>query len=363
MTALPLTLAGVMAMGRACLAPLVRYYVHQMGIGAWDITAAWVDQIQDDEGGMCAGCCWPDPQYQRARIEIVWPPPGDVEQTIAHEVGHCQTAKLALLAGAGPGTYARDAWEEVVEQNARGYVATRRGILRQDITVLARAARQRVTAALAAGRTGMDPKALAAIAVEGGAFTARDDVPEDVKEWIAKAIASMAGGDAEEAPPPVDPMGEPPMADAPPGEDPNKEPGYMRAMRQQIESLAATVAKLQAPAIAPPAEQSPLIQRQILTRTILAAHRGVLSPEAERDLIERGDHDGAERVINEVKRHLAMANRGSGSGAKPPQTPNVVTLSDAQRRAADRHKIKPERFAEMQASRQNGRAALTGRKV
>lgn len=49
----------------------------------------------------------------------------------------------------------------------------------------------------------MDPNDLANLATEGGAFTAREDVPEDVKGWITKAIAAMAGGSAapEETPP------------------------------------------------------------------------------------------------------------------------------------------------------------------
>src|SRR5574342_923252 len=48
-----------------------------------------------------------------------------------------------------------------------------------------------------------------------------------------------------------------------------------------------------------------LRQRQILTRTILAGSRGVLSPEMERQLVERGDHDVAEQMIGEVRRHVA----------------------------------------------------------
>lgn len=355
---IPTTLAEIMGMGKACLAPIMLYYVHQMGLGSWDITGLWVDRISGDEEGFAAGCCWPDPQYQRARIEILWPPEGDVEQTIAHEVSHCQTAKLAMLAGAAPGTYARDAWEEIAEQNARGYVATRRGHMRQDVTILARAARARITAALAA-RTRrnvmMDPQTLAAIAVEGGAFTAREDVPEDVKEWISKVVAAMAGGSTEDGTMP--PEGDPPMA-----EDPNKdqpEPGYMRAMREKLAELSAAVAKMQ-PAV-PAAQETPLAQRQILTRTILASHRGVLTAETERDLVERGDYEGAERIVNEVRRH--MVPRGNGSGANPPQTPKAVILTDAQRKAAARHKVSPDRFAEIQAQRTNGRAALTGRKA
>ncbi|WP_437285652.1 hypothetical protein [Sorangium sp. So ce406] len=50
----------------------------------------------------------------------------------------------------------------------------------------------------------MDPNDLATLATEGGALSAREDVPEDVKGWITKAIAAMAGGSAtpeSEAPP------------------------------------------------------------------------------------------------------------------------------------------------------------------
>lgn len=352
---LPLTLAGIMAMGKACLGPLLTYYAHQMGIGSWEIEAKWVDQIGED--GSTVGCCWPDPVYQRARIEIVWPPPGDVEQTIAHEVSHCQTAKLALLAGAEAGTYARDAWEEIAEQNSRGYVATRRGEMRQDVRILARAARQRVTAAIAAGRSGMgiqlnEEQARAMLA----ALKGEGDPAAAVAVLEELLLAALAGGDVA----PVDPMGEMPMEVQKPDD---QEPGYMRAMREQIERLSADVAKLQpTPAGAPidPASQS---QRQILTRTILAAQRGLLSAETERDLVARGAAEEAERMLGEAKRIRALSARPAASGANAPQTGKVIVLTDSQRRAAAQHKITPERYAAAAVARANQRAALAGRKV
>lgn len=357
---LPTTLAGLVEMGRDILLPCVQLYREAFGLGPWEITARWVDGTGDDWTDGTVGTCSPDPVYQRATIEILWPPIGDVEETIAHEVVHCMTAELAMLAGAEPGTWALAAWERIAEQTARGAVALRRRGLRvPQILSRMKAMRSKVVAL----RRNMDPNELATIAVEGGAFTARDDVPQDVKDWIIKAVGAMAGGGlAEEDGGEIEvgPDGELPMAqaEAAPGDE---EPKYMRAFREQLAKLEARLPAIPAaPAAAPPVSDLP--QRKLLTQTIFAANRGVVAAETERAYIERGDHEGAERLIGEVRRNVTLSAR-RGSGALPPkgQMP-AANLTDAQRKAAERHKISPERFATMQAQRQTSAALTTGRK-
>lgn len=213
----------------------------------------------------------------------------------------------------------------------------------------------------------MDPKVLAELALEGGQLLGDESIPEVAKAYITKVVTALAGGSTEE--PTVPPDGtEAEIAMSTDGEKPPEVPGYMRQVMAELVGLKATVERLspagalaQAAATANPTE---IAQRQLLTRTILAANRGVLSPETERDLVARGDSDGAERMLNEVRRTMAVAGRAPGSGAQQPRNETrLPALTDAQKRAANKFGVAPERYAAVALQRAERTAALNGRKA
>src|SRR5690606_28581696 len=111
----------------------------------------------------------------------------------------------------------------------------------------------------------------------------REDVPEDVKGWITKAIAAMAGGSAapEETPPAAQQDEDNPM---PMQDDEEKPPVYQRGSSkaarvpqpaQQVDDLGAVIQQAVRAAVAPFAGDLDAVKRdQLLERA-----GGVLTEE------------------------------------------------------------------------------------
>ncbi len=100
-------------------------------------------------------------------------------------------------------------------------------------------------------------------------------------------------------------------------------------------------------------------------RAVFTLNPGVVSADSERSYIQNADPEGAERLVREVRRNVALSRGNGPSGAKPPaaggnQEPALPALSEAEKRMADKHKISHEEFARTKA-RQNERKALLGR--
>lgn len=134
----------------------------------------------------------------------------DLKESIAHELTHAVISPLVELIEYSPAAVIIE--EQIVErlgkfiasatpEMMRG-VASALGNPRTNSTVL----RKRISA-LAIGRRNdtrkrMDPKQLAALAMEGGALTASDNPdPEAMKAWITKAVEIMASGGVTDAEP------------------------------------------------------------------------------------------------------------------------------------------------------------------
>lgn len=87
----------------------------------------------------------------------------------------------------------------------------------------------------------MDPKALAALAMEGGQFAAMEGVPPEVADWIKRAVEAMAGG-GDEAPPASVPMRDDKPEDGKP--EAMREEDVPEAMRAQYRQMRRTGAMM-----------------------------------------------------------------------------------------------------------------------
>lgn len=354
---LPATLAEIVAMGRGALHAVVEFYLPIFGIGHWQIAARWADAADADPG--VAGWCIPNPVYKHATIEIVWPPVGDIEETIVHELAHCARAMLAQLAGAfEEGSWARAEYEADAEQTARGMVALRRhGARTPNILprVLTRFCRSMF---VATRRSRMDPTRLAELAMKAGEMAARDDVPEDARQLFTEFVAALAGGDA--APEPaaeVSPeAGDDPNAPPLPSEEDEQVPAYARTILARIGALEAKAGR---PAAEPPApaQSSELVAlRRQTVESFLVGKDGLLSPEMERGLVARGDLKLARSIVAEVERK-ALQRVGATA---PAADKTKIRLTPEQQRMAQKHKLTPDQYA-ASLKRQTDRKALVGR--
>lgn len=165
------------------------------------------------------GMCTPDYVYKEALIQIcpTTEVAHDLEATVVHELLHCHFA----FAQTKYGTKERVAEEQGVESITRGLIRLRRmGCAPQRIgriraVALREGARAREAAHIVGAQTTMpiDPQVLTALALKGGTFMSRDDIPEDCKQYIQEVVAAAAGGGAP-APESTD---DPPAA-MPPGQ-------------------------------------------------------------------------------------------------------------------------------------------------
>lgn len=174
------------------------------------------------------GLCLPDHVYKRAVIRIAprATPGQDLEASLVHELVHLHFAAFET----GGGTPIRNEEERSVESLTRALVDLKRtGAPLGAVRSLARGAfnaRARLSS-LAHGARGlekhrtMDPKILAALAIEAGQLMGVEGVPDEVKAFLQKCLEAMAGGG--ESP---ESQGEPHAAGGPPapGQDPNKPP-------------------------------------------------------------------------------------------------------------------------------------------
>lgn len=210
----------------------------------------------------------------------------------------------------------------------------------------------------------MDPVKLAELAMKAGEMAAREDVPEDVRGLLSEFVAALAGGGSEVAE-------EPPMATDP--EDPEQQPAmeeevpaYMRTLVASVAELKASVSRLTAapaqagsqPAAAPAPAEGLAEQRRIAVETYLMTRPDLLSAEAQRELVSRGDIKLARMWVAEAQRKAV--ERGVSrppSSERPP-----VQLTELQRAAARRHKISDEKYA-AQLQRQAGQQKVLGRGV
>ncbi|MGK4001112.1 hypothetical protein WMF31_00705 [Sorangium sp. So ce1036] len=263
------------------LARLVAHWVERLRMRDWDIQLKVVDDLRTPDGFEAYGLCDPFPDAQRARIYIRAPrTPEDkarVAETVVHELLH---AKLSPLVGANREPASIAAEEQFVWSLAP-LLAELRGTA--DSETLVRAMVRAMRRPLRAGGRSrrMDPNDLATLATEGGAFTAREDVPEDVKGWITKAIAAMAGGSAtpEETPPAAQQDEDKPMPTM--QDDEEKPPVYQRGT-----SRAARATQPSQPTQPPQAgDLVPVIERTV--RAAVAPLAGDLDSVKRDQLLER----------------------------------------------------------------------------
>lgn len=355
---LPATLAEIMALGRDALHAVVRHYIPVFGLQPWEITARWVEpEDAESPGEVVAGFCEPNARYQRATIGVAWPPVGDIEETVVHELAHCFTAKLAYAAGAGTDAWALDEWEHIAEQSARGMVALRRHGERSP-QILARVFRSKI-AALRRNRT-MDPSKLAELAMKAGELAAREDVPEDVRGFLQELVTAIAsGGDATPEAPAAeeeDPDAAPPMVTE---EDPEKAPAYMRKLAGQVKELVATVARLAPSAATRPSQPSADLteMRSLAIQSFLSTKPGILSAEMERSLVDGGDMVLARSIVAEVERRPVQRRGATAPGGEDRTT---IRLTPEQIKAARRHRLTDEQYA-ASVKRQTDRKIALGR--
>ncbi|WP_437935295.1 hypothetical protein [Sorangium sp. So ce341] len=268
------------------VARLVAYWTERLRMRDWDIQLKVVDDLRTPDGFEAYGLCDPFPDDQRARIYIRAPrTPEDrarVAETVVHELLH---AKLSPLVGANrePASIAA---EEQFVWSLSPLLAELGGTADGEVLVraMARAMRRPLRAGGRSQR--MDPNDLATLATEGGALSAREDVPEDVKGWITKAIAAMAGGSAtpeSEQQPAMQDDEDKPMPTMQDDED--KPPVYQRgtskaarapqSAQPQADDLGAVIQQAVRAAVAPFAGDLDAVKRdQLLERA-----GGVLTEE------------------------------------------------------------------------------------
>ncbi len=235
---------------RPDLDQLVAHYCDLLGLRDWVITAEWVNE----PGPL--GYVIPTPTRKIARLCISTAcPPEEVRATIAHELIHALLSPLTHVAEPSAGALMLE--EQAVESLALAVVTAERNpidaaAMRQALNGLdPRAAiRARVAAAAGRGRNRMDPKMLAALALEGGALMANETLPEEVAAWIKKAVEAMSGGalPSEEPAPESNPE---PSADARPmaddedddEEDKDKDEEYRKRKRIAVRKLGRAAMK------------------------------------------------------------------------------------------------------------------------
>lgn len=263
---------------------LVAYWTERLRMRDWDIQLKLVEDLRTPDGFEAYGLCDPFPDDQRARIYIRAPrTPEDrarVAETVVHELLHAKISPL-VSRNREPASIAA---EEQFVWSLAPLLAELRGTA--DGETLVRAMARVMRRPLRAGRRSqrMDPNDLATLATEGGALSAREDVPEDVKGWITKAIAAMAGGSAtpeSETPPAAQQDEDQPM---PMQDDEEKPPVYQRGSSkaarvpqpaQQVDDLGAVIQQAVRAAVAPFAGDLDAVKRdQLLERA-----GGVLTEE------------------------------------------------------------------------------------
>jgi hypothetical protein len=149
----------------------------------------------------------------------------------------------------------------------------------------------------------MDPKALAALAMEGGQFAAMEGLDPSVAEWIKKVIEAMAGGGA-------------PESEAPAREDNPDDPGAP-AMRE--EDLPPQMRKL----FRSMRTASALTLRDSIRLRLHTARTVdgiVLDAATEKDLAAATSVEQFEREFRLVTRQAARGaeQQRNRSGALPP---------------------------------------------
>ena len=184
---------------RPDLDSLVAHYRDLLGLRDWTITAEWRDDLGD-----ALACVIPTPTRRLATLYVATSCPAEeLRASVVHELVHALLSPLTAVAE--PSGAAVMLEEQAVEALALAVVRaeqspTDRGAMARALSRLAPQVRARVSAAAGRRRSRMDPKMLAALALEGGALMANEGLPEEVAAWIKKAVEAMSGGALEAAP-------------------------------------------------------------------------------------------------------------------------------------------------------------------
>lgn len=159
----------------------------KLHLADWDLDISFDEEIYPP----ALGVCWPDHVYKRLCIAIA--PPEivgedyDLEHAVVHELVHAHYAAQETVAG----TYGRIEEERSVEALTRTLISLRRAGPSGTDRVVAMLRRDDMKNRK---KTMIDPKVLASLCVEGGAFVGRDDIPDDVKDYIKRLTEALAGG-------------------------------------------------------------------------------------------------------------------------------------------------------------------------
>ncbi|WP_129351886.1 hypothetical protein [Sorangium cellulosum] len=246
-------------------------------------------------------------------------------ETVVHELLH---AKLSPLLGANREPASVAAEEQFVWSLAP-LLAELRGTA--DGETLVRAMVRAMRRPLRAGGRSrrMDPNDLATLATEGGAFTAREDVPEDVKGWITKAIAAMAGGSAapEETPPAAQQDEDKPMPTM--QDDEEKPPVYQRGTNRAARVTAPSQPTQPAQ---PPSQSGDLVT--VIKETVRAAvapFAGDLDSVKRDQLLERAGGVLTEEQLRWARSQPFAVVKGlidaTASGQQPAQQQRAARAS------------------------------------
>jgi hypothetical protein len=214
----------------------------------WGITCELAPSIEANHGALA--CVYSTPERQLAHVVVAPHPPNEsVEESVAHELTHAVLSPLTKLIELSPAAVMIE--EQIVERLGKLIANAPVGMARAISKALSSprtdspTLRKRISA-LAIGRRNetrkrMDPKALAALAMEGGQFAAMEGLDPAVADWIKKAIEAMAGGGAPESEPP---MREDDPAKPKPGDPAMREEDVPEPMRKMYRMAAKSSAML-----------------------------------------------------------------------------------------------------------------------
>jgi hypothetical protein len=214
-------------------------------IPGWQVTCELAPSVEANQNALAM--VWPTPERQLAHVVVAPHPPHEsLRESLAHELTHALLAPLTKLIEWSPAAVMIE--EQIVERLGKIIAGAPTGTARAMMRALQHprtnspTIRKRISA-LAVGRRNetrkrMEPKALAALAMEGGALTAAENPdPAAMADFIKRVVEALAsGGDAG---PGSAPMREDKPEDGK-GAPPMREEEVPEAMRAQYRTMQRT---------------------------------------------------------------------------------------------------------------------------
>ncbi len=214
-------------------------------IPGWLVTVELAPSIEANQGALAM--VYSTPERQLAHVVVAPHPPSEsIEESIAHELTHAVLSPLTKLIAWSDASVMLE--EQIVERLGKLIASAPTSMSRaiskalQNPRTNSPTVRKRISALAIGRRNGtrkrMDSKALAALAMEGGALTAAETPnPAAMADFIKRIVEALAGGEEPAS------TKEPAMAKEPDEESAKKEQPAMREedmppkMRQALRQL------------------------------------------------------------------------------------------------------------------------------